>query len=305
MLEIIRIFVIGIIVGMANVIPGVSGGTLAVVFNIYDKFVNAITFNVKKLWANKRFVIPLLTGMAMGVLILSKIITKLYERFPFQTNCFFTGLVLGSIPLLLSLVLKRAPGSENQPNYFTVPRIVSMVICAVAGIAVLIFFDMKEASVNREVAENMILPAITFPLVLRLFIAGCVGAVAMIIPGISGSLLMLMMGVYTIVISAIPALFVKSTMFHAFFLLIPNGIGVLLGLLCGAKLISYLLKKAPHQTYAVIFGLICGSVFVVFPGFSGFAGATRIISGILCIIAGAAMAYFSSKFEPKSEENNN
>ena len=62
MFGIIRIFVIGIIVGMANVIPGVSGGTLAVVFNIYDKFVNAITFNVKKLWANKRFVFPLLVS---------------------------------------------------------------------------------------------------------------------------------------------------------------------------------------------------------------------------------------------------
>ncbi|MCR5062613.1 MAG: DUF368 domain-containing protein [Treponema sp.] len=299
MFGIIRIFVIGIIVGMANVIPGVSGGTLAVVFNIYDKFVNAITFNVKKLWANKRFVVPLLVGMALGVLILSKIITKLYERFPFQTNCFFTGLVLGSIPLLLSLVLKRAPGLENQPKYFTVPRIIGMVICAVAGFAVLIFFDMKDSSMSRDVAENMILPAITFPLVVRIFVAGVIGAVAMIIPGISGSLLMLMMGVYTIIISSIPALFVKETMFHAFFLLLPNGIGVLIGLLCGAKLISYLLKKAPHQTYSVIFGLICGSVLVVFPGFREFSGAVKIISGIICIIAGAAMAYFSSKFEPK------
>lgn len=301
MLGIIRLVLIGIVIGMANVIPGVSGGTLAVVFNIYDKFVNAITLNFKKLWANKRFVIPLLGGMAAGVLILSKIITKLYERFPFQTNCFFTGLVLGSIPLLLSLVLKKQPGFEKKNSYYTAPRIIGMIICAAAGFLILIFFDMKDSSMSRDVAENMILPAITFPLEVRIFVAGVIGAVAMIIPGISGSLLMLMMGVYTIIITSIPALFVKDTMFHALFLLLPNGIGVLIGLLCGAKLISILLKKAPHQTYSVIFGLICGSVFVVFPGFREFSGAAKIISGIVCIIAGAAMAYFSSKFEPKEE----
>ena len=76
------LFLKGIIIGMANVIPGVSGGTIAVVFNIYDEFVNAITLNVKKLWANKKFLIPLLGGMALGVLLFSKFVTILYENFP-------------------------------------------------------------------------------------------------------------------------------------------------------------------------------------------------------------------------------
>ena len=105
MINIIRLFLIGISIGMANVIPGVSGGTLAVVFNVYDQFINAITFNLKKIWSNRRFVFPLLGGMAMGVLIFSKLISILYTHFPFQTNCFFTGLILGSIPLLYSLMI--------------------------------------------------------------------------------------------------------------------------------------------------------------------------------------------------------
>ena len=75
MLNILRLFFIGIAVGMANVIPGVSGGTLAVVFNVYDQFVKAITFNVKSLWQNRRFVFPMLGGMALGVLIFSKLIS--------------------------------------------------------------------------------------------------------------------------------------------------------------------------------------------------------------------------------------
>ena len=78
MLDIIRILCIGIVIGMANVIPGVSGGTLAVVFNVYDQFINAITFNLKAIWKNKKFVFPILGGMALGVLIFSKIISFLY-----------------------------------------------------------------------------------------------------------------------------------------------------------------------------------------------------------------------------------
>ena len=158
-----------------------------------------------------------------------------------------------------------------------------------------------ENSFDKTAIENVILPDLSTKLLIKIFIAGFIGAVAMIVPGISGSLLMLMMGVYTIIITAIPALFVPDTMFHAFFLLLPNGIGVLIGLLCGAKAIGFLLKKLPHQTYAVIFGLICGSIIVVFPGWAGFASVTGFIAAVLCILCGAAIAYFSSKFEPKKE----
>lgn len=300
MLDIIRILCIGIVVGMANVIPGVSGGTLAVVFNVYDQFINAITFNLKAIWKNKKFVFPILGGMALGVLIFSKIISFLYTHFPFQTNCFFTGLIIGSIPLLFSLMKN---GGEKKVEKFEggASRIISLVICAAAGFTLLMIVNYLENSFDKSSVENMILPDFSTKLMIRIFIAGFIGAVAMIVPGISGSLLMLMMGVYTIIITAIPALFNPDTMFHAFFLLLPNGIGVLLGLLCGAKAISFLLKKLPHQTYAVIFGLICGSILVVFPGFTGFASVTGFISAVLCIICGAAIAYFSSKFEAKKD----
>ena len=299
MFSIIRFVLIGIVIGMANVIPGVSGGTLAVVFNVYDQFVNAITFNLKKIWGNRRFVFPILGGMALGVLIFSKLISVLYTHFPFQTNCFFTGLIIGSIPLLFSLMIKGGQKkSEEKKESLTKLRIVSLILCALAGFALLVTFNYLEKAFDKTAVENMILPELSAALVLRIFIAGFIGAIAMIIPGISGSLLMLMMGVYTIIITAIPALFVPETMVHAFLLLIPNGIGVLIGLLCGAKAISFLLKKLPHQTYAVIFGLICGSIIVVFPGFEGFASVLGFISSVLCVAGGIAMAFFSSKLDP-------
>lgn len=304
MFSIIRFILIGIVIGMANVIPGVSGGTLAVVFNVYDQFIEAITFNVKKIWANKKFVFPILGGMALGVLIFSKLISLLYTNFPFQTNCFFTGLIIGSIPLLFSLMVNggqknNLTAEESAPEKKSAGHIAALVLCAVMGFALLVFFNYLEGIFDKSSVEKMVLPDWTVKLAIRIFIAGFIGAIAMIVPGISGSLLMLMMGVYTIVITAIPALFVPETSFHALILLLPNGVGVLIGLVSGAKAISWLLKKFPHQVYAVIFGLICGSIIVIFPGFAGFATVAGFVTSVICIAAGAAMAYFSSKLNPK------
>ena len=300
MFSIIRTFLIGLAIGMANVIPGVSGRTLAVVFNIYDKFVNAITLNFKKLCKNRKFVFPLLIGMLGGVLVFSKLISIVYEKFPMQTNYFFTGLILGSIPMLFKYMVAKKDGEK-----FSVGKIIAIIICALAGFALLIYLGHLEGVLGTPDMSGD-LPDQTLPLTIRIFAAGLIGAVAMIIPGISGSLLMLIMGVYTIVMKSIsllfPTLFASDfqLFFKAFFLLLPNGVGVLIGLLSGAKLIAWLLKKIPNQTYAVIFGLICASAVNVFPGFN-FATPWTGVGSIICLLAGAAMAYFSTKLAP--EEN--
>ena len=277
---------------MANVIPGVSGGTLAVVFNIYDKFVNAITLNVKKLWANKEFLIPLLSGMASGVLIFSKMISVLYEHFPIQTNFVFAGLIVGSIPLIFSFV-KKIPAGEK----LSALSVVSLVLCVLAGCAAILIFSWLEGSVEKISSVGEILPEPTAALALRIFVAGILGAVVMIIPGISGSLIMLIMGVYTIVITSIPALFRADTFLRALLLLLPNGIGVLAGLLCGAKLISFFLKKIPNHTYAVILGLLVGSAITIFPSVGLIKNVLMGIACALCFFCGVALAYFSSKSE--------
>lgn len=298
-MNILRTLFIGIAIGMANVIPGVSGGTLAVVFNIYDKFINAITFNVKKIIQNWRFVVPLIGGMALGVLIFSKLISILYTKFPVQTNFFFVGLIFGSIPLLFSLMIKK---SENEK--FGAGRIISIVLCALVGFALLVFFSRLEQSFDKsQIIGSM--PKPTLPLLIKIFTAGVLGAVAMIIPGISGSLIMLIMGVYPIIMYCIPALFNFSETLQAITLLVPNGIGVVLGLVFGAGFVRFLLKKVPNNTYAVIFGLLCGSVVPIFPGFSAIKGAVMWISCILCFAAGGSLAYFSSKFAPNEENKEN
>lgn len=292
----VQLLFIGIAIGMANVIPGVSGSTMAVVFNIYDRFVNAITVNIKKIIENRRFVIPVVGGMALGVLLFSKLITVLYENFPVQTDYFFTGLIIGSIPMLFSFMTKKQDGQK-----FTAKKTISVVICALAGFAVLIGFGLLGSDVDTAKEISKSLPQLTFPLALHIFAAGFVGAIAMIIPGISGSLLMLIMGVYPIVMKSIPALFVPSQTLRAFFLLLPNGIGVLAGLLCGAWIVKTFLRIAPNQTYAVIFGLIAGSAIQLFPGIKGISGVLSGIACLLCALTGIFLAYFSSKVTAKEE----
>lgn len=295
-MNMVQLLFIGIAIGMANVIPGVSGSTMAVVFNIYDRFVNAITLNIKKLIENRRFVIPVVGGMALGVLLFSKLITVLYENFPVQTDYFFTGLIIGSIPMLFSFMTKKQDGQK-----FTAKKTISIVICALAGFAVLIGFGLLGSDVDTAKEMSKSLPQWTFPLALHIFAAGFVGAIAMIIPGISGSLLMLIMGVYPIVMKSIPALFVPSQTLQAFFLLLPNGIGVLAGLLCGAWIVKTFLRIAPNQTYAVIFGLIAGSAIQLFPGIKGISGVLSGIACLLCVLTGIFLAYFSSKVTAKEE----
>ena len=309
-MNILRTLAIGIIIGMANVIPGVSGSTIAVVFGIYDKFINAITLNIKKIWLNKKFVLPIIAGMASGVLIFSKVITVLYERFPVQTNFFFTGLIIGSIPMLAALATKTKKGAKIERA-----KIVSIIVCTLIGVAVMILFSILESSFGTSQDMAGPLPAFSVKLALKIFIAGLLGAVAMIVPGISGSLLMLIMGVYPIVIKSIPALFLPESFFTALILLLPNGFGVLAGLLIGAKLVKNLLEKAPNHAYAVILGLLCGSALNICPltknlfqgdflkSLSAFNGISLILSSAAALILGGAMSFLSSKFSPSEESS--
>lgn len=314
-MDIIKTLFTGIVIGMANVIPGVSGGTLAVVFGIYDRFINAITFNVKKLWNNRRFVAPLLVGMLLGVLLFSKMIEFLYGHYPVQTNYVFTGLILGSIPMLFGYVFfrsydKEGNAVEGEKIKLSAGKIVSLVVCVIAGFVLIMLFSWLEKKYKMDGTASLVFGEIdiSVKLALRLLVAGFVGAVTMVIPGISGSLLMLIMGVYTIVITAIPAILVPATTIKAIVLLLPNGIGVLVGLLTGAKLISFLLKKAPNHVYGVIFGLICASAVTMFPGFDEINSVWMGIICFVCLLSGFALAFFTGRIdcskENKTEEKN-
>ena len=106
-MKLIKLIFAGLVVGIANVIPGVSGGTMAVVFGVYDRLIGVITLNVKKIFSEWKFWLPLGIGMVLGILLFSKVVTFLFEHFPVYTSFVFTGIVAGSIPLLYKRCIKK------------------------------------------------------------------------------------------------------------------------------------------------------------------------------------------------------
>lgn len=289
-METIKLFAIGIILGVANVIPGVSGGTMAVVFGIYNRLIDLISLNVKKIFSQWKFILPLGAGLVTGVLLFSKIITFLFNKFPIQTNWFFIGIILGSIPMIFThwLNAKKQTPLPDQTDQTTKSKKIpiSSIICCAISLAIMILMVIFKS----EKPETQVTPGFSLYNAIIMFVGLAIAAIAMIIPGISGSFIMLALGIYSTVIGAIDSFNI--------YLLIPGALGAIAGLLCGAKLVRILMSKIPSQTYGIIFGLILGSVFVIFPT-AGYSPLI-VLTSIVCAAAGFLVSFLFSKTE-KSE----
>jgi putative membrane protein len=272
-MEILKLLSIGLALGILVVIPGLSTGTMAVVFNVYDRLIGIITPNVKKIISEWKFWLPLVIGGAVGLAFISKVIDVLYKKYPFPITWFFIGVITGSLPLLYDRMKTSLKPSLKKFRAF-VPA-----ICAVLTLAIMIIMAILKARYiqNEEIVYTQISPRLFILLVL----AGVFSAIAMIIPGISGAFLLLVIGLYWTVMRSINNLNIP--------LLIPLAIGILAGLLAGAALVRFLLSKAPAETYGAVLGLVAGSIVVLFPGGS-LEGVIVIISAV-SFLAGAALSF--------------
>ena len=268
-MELIKLIGIGLVLGIANVIPGVSGGTIAVVCNVYDRLIEVITLDIKKIAAAWKFWVPLGLGIAGGIILLSKVITLLFTNYPIPTNWFFIGIILGSIPMIYRRV--RRPSSSLPP--------LSGAICGFLALGVMVAMALLKPA-EETVPYTVLTPA----LFGMLFAAGALAAAAMIIPGISGSFLLLATGLYRTVVQGVSDLNIP--------LLVPVALGVGIGLLSGAALVRFLMAKAPQQTYAAVLGLVAGSVIVLYPGGLGNRGA--VMFSMISLVAGGALSFVSS-----------
>ena len=275
-MDFIRLIVIGVILGVAIVFPGVSGGTLAVVFNIYDRLISVITLNVKKILSEWKFILPLVVGMGLGIILFSKAITFLFENYPVQTNWFFIGIILGSIPMIAKRLMAASKASSSDARKIPV----SAIVCGVLALAVMAVMTYANVAETGAPIQTELTPV----LAVKLFIGLACATIAMIIPGISGSFLMLVVGIYSTVIAAISDFNIP--------LLIPAVIGGVVGLLGGAKLVRFLMEKVPAQTYGAIMGLVLGSILVIFPGFGGFA---TLVTSLLAAAVGFVVSFFAGR----------
>ena len=272
----------GFFMGIANVIPGVSGGTIAIILGIYEEFISRISNLFKDLKKNLLFLIPIGIGMGLAIVTTSKLVSYSYDKFPLPTILFFVGLVFGGIPMLIQNV-KGKKESKKISNY---------IIAAITFLLVIFMASYKFIfSINSEVN----FASIDILGYVLLFIVGIVAAATMVIPGISGSLVLMILGYYYPVIDTINALF-KENFIHNVSILAIFGIGVVVGILLISKLLEMLFKKYNVKTYFGVLGFVFASI-VAIPLSACIElesipiDLVQIISGIVVLILGTIISY--------------
>lgn len=260
----------GAIIGVANIVPGVSGGTMAVILNLYDRLIGAFS-DLRKHWKDSlKLLVPVVVGAGAGIVGFSWLIKFLLEKFPLATTYFFIGLILGSIPM----IFRRAVNPRFKPL-----NLIPFVI-ATGGMVALAFFGQEDPSAE-------LIKEFSWGNAVLFFVAGIVSAAAMILPGVSGSMILMIFGLYPSVLAAISEM--------NFALLLPTGLGIILGIVGGAKLIGLFLKHCPQATFWTILGLILGSLFTLFKN-AGFQVAWEGFVAVLLLLLGTLIALaFSSE----------
>ncbi|WP_271853614.1 DUF368 domain-containing protein [Planococcus maritimus] len=270
----------GILMGISDLIPGVSGGTIAFILGIYDRLLESISGFFSREWKKHLgFLVPLGIGIVITLLLFSRFIEFLLENHYEATQFFFMGLILGVLPY----IMKQAEVKKN----FTARHLVILLVIG-AALASMAFIQTDE---NIAPITELSLP--TFFL---LFFSGWLASMAMLLPGISGSFILLLIGVYSTAINALSTLNLP--------IVLTIGAGVMVGFVVSSKVISYLLEHFTYVTYAAIIGLILGSLFVVFPGFA--ADPTTLVTSLITFIVGLVFTlWFSSpkKTDITSEQN--
>ena len=282
-MNLIKMILKGVVIGIANAIPGVSGGTMMVSMGIYDKLIHAITHLFSEFKKSMKLVIPILIGAALGIVILSTVIEKMFAVVPIQTNLLFIGLIVGGLPMMTNKVKGKKPS----------------VACI---IGFLVFFTVVVVMAAMGESEGAAAD-VSFGLVnvIKLFFIGVVAAATMVIPGVSGSMMLMILGYYETIISTINTL-VKAAVtldmqgiMTGCGVLIPFGIGVVIGIGVIAKLVEITFEKYPDVAYWCIIGLIVSSpigiVLMNLDAFKAHMGIVAILTGIVALAIGGVIAY--------------
>lgn len=249
--EYLRIFLSGFAMGASDIVPGVSGGTMAFILGIYETLINGIkSFNLdalKKVWAlltgseknttlselithlHLRFLIPLVLGIGVAVLLLTGLLDHWLATYPTYVFAFFAGLIIASIIAI-----------GYKVKWGIVP-LVTLII----GILVAYLATDPSLSVGENFGHS--LPV--------LFFSGMIAICAMILPGVSGSFLLLVLGQYDFIISAVKNFDIMS--------ILAVGCGVIVGILSFSRILSWLLEKYEHPTVALLVGFMIGAMRLI------------------------------------------
>ena len=251
--------------GISNIIPGVSAGTIALIVGIYDELLQSVRdFFSPRIKQTLPFLMPLAAGIIGGILAFSWVISWLLEHAFEPVQFFFLGLILGVIPFLF-----REAGAKTS---FRPSHVIVLIMTALAVMTMDLFTPEEAARSAYELTATS---------GMWLFLAGVVASMSLLLPGLSGATVLLMFGVYG---SAIYSLLTVDVMV---ILILVAGIGT--GFIVSSRFIAYVLFAHRTMTYAVIIGLLIGSVFIVFPGFGG--ELLMLVLSLVTFAAGFTMAF--------------
>lgn len=250
---------IGILIGAGAILPGISSGVLCVIFGIYEKLINSVLDFFKNIKGNIKFLFPIVVGVGIGVIAFGNILRLLFSTFPVQTKFGFIGLILGSIPILF----KTANSKTGFRLHYILYTITAFLI------AIFLLFIENNTPTNTLNNTSFIF----------LVLSGFIMSIGIIVPGISSSVLLMILGIYNIYLVGV------STV--NFSILMPMGIGIICGGLFFLKLTQYFIRNYFAQTYYAIIGFVLGSVLILYPGFEfNFTGLISIAIFALCYLIG-------------------
>ena len=283
----------GMLIGVANIIPGVSGGTMMVSMGVYEKIIGVVNNLFKDIKKSILTLLPLGIGMLLGVAVFSFIIPWGLEVYPFPTCFCFIGLIMGGVPA----ILKPAKESlQKEGKSISVPHIIAFVFFFALAVGMAALNETQTSSASFD---------LNLGFMITIFMVGVVAAATMVVPGVSGSLVLMILGFYEGIMSSISGFisavfaFDWAQIFYYVGVLAPFGIGVIVGIFAVAKLIEFLFNKFPSVTYSGILGLIVASpIAIVIKMGHNNINAVTIILGIVLLVVGAWFTYwFGEKTE--------
>lgn len=314
-MRLIQNVIIGIIMGIANIIPGVSGGTMVVMLGVYDKFIEELSYCINELknlfkiekgkgilksigqffvniWKReKNFLIPIFVSLAISVYILSKIFSGMSETAQMLRNFAFVGLIIGGIPFLVKELKKAKPGKKEKINEngkvskirYILPFLITLII-----IVTIYILKTKGIVIPAIKLEN-----ISFMQKIIIFLIGAIAAFSMVIPGISGSMIVVILGYYELMTKSISS-------FNLAFI-IPFAIGIIVGIIVATKIIKYLLENYYITTYSGIIGFVLGSIPMVMPNIMPTTQKMWVYS-VITILIGIVLSYGLEKYAQTIEK---
>lgn len=268
-MEYVKNCLIGVLIGAGAIIPGVSSGVLCVIFGIYEKLLDSVLNIFKDFKNNFQFLFPITVGAVIGIVAFGNILKYFFYEYPYQTSLLFMGLVIGSIPNLIKEV--------NSKFKFKASYIIYLLIALVIGISAV----WLESVIQIENQETVSL--------IYLIMAGMLMSIGVVIPGISSTVILMLLGVYGTYLSSVALLY--------FPVLIPMGIGLVIGSIICMKIIKKMLDRFYAQTFYLIIGFTLGSVLILYQDITLDLNG---ISSILCFMLGAMIA---SELNHNSQKN--